>query len=43
MNDLWSSLPREDCGVRRVNGASWLLLFALAVMIGGFIWFWRML
>ena len=43
MNDeFWNSLPRKNVGVRRVNGAAWILLFALAgaVMIGGFIWLW---
>ena len=41
MNDLWQSLPREDCGIRRVNGATWMLLFdvlAVAAIAAWFIW-----
>lgn len=40
MTDLWASLPREDCGIRRVNGATWLLLFDVlsVVAIAWLIW-----
>ena len=44
MNDLWQSLPREDCGIRRMNGAAWMLLFDVVGVAAIAAWFiWRML